>query len=65
MKPAETCEKRIREALAGFYDPAEIELWLHSQHQELAGERPARVIEDGRAGEVWAIIDRLQSGAYV
>lgn len=55
----------VREALADFYDPGDIERWLESPHVDLNGWRPVDVIAEGGADAVLDIIDRLQSGAYL
>lgn len=55
----------LADQLAAFYEPDEARLWLFSPHSELAGERPADLIAEDRMEEVLAVIDRLQSGAYV
>lgn len=51
--------------LAAIYDPDEARLWLFAPHSELEGNTPADVIADDRMDAVLAIIDRLQSGAYI
>jgi uncharacterized protein (DUF2384 family) len=48
-----------------FYSPDEAVRWLGSPHAELHGMLPVRTIAEGRGAEVDAIIDRLESGAYV
>jgi transcriptional regulator with XRE-family HTH domain len=54
----------VRE-LAELYPPDEAHLWLFSPHKLLRGERPADLIQQGRADEVQRIIAQLQDGAYV
>lgn len=51
--------------LTAVYDAGEARLWLFSPHADLAGKAPAQVIAEDRMDEVLAIIDRLQSGAYI
>lgn len=51
--------------LAAVYDSGEARLWLFSPHADLAGNTPAQTIAEDRMDEVLAIIDRLQSGAYM
>lgn len=55
----------LADQLAAVYTPEEAKLWLFSHHRDLDGARPADLIADERVEEVLAIIDRLQSGAYV
>ena len=55
----------LADQLAAFYEPIEAKLWLFSPHPDLDGSRPVDVIADDRIELVLAIIDRLQSGAYV
>jgi transcriptional regulator with XRE-family HTH domain len=55
----------LADQLAAFYEPDEARLWLFSPHIELGGKRPADLIAEDRMEEVLAVIDRLQSGAYV
>lgn len=47
--------------LSVFYDPADAILWMQSPHPQLEGRRPM----DAGYQEVMAIIDRLESGAYL
>lgn len=58
-------EQTIEQALAEFYEPDEIVRWLDSPHPDLGGVSPEDAIAVGHEHEVWAIIDRLQSGAYL
>lgn len=57
--------------LLAFYAPADAMIWLTSQHDSFRGEdetrgrSPLAMIRQGRADEVDAEIDRLESGAYV
>ena len=51
--------------LAEFYAPDEAHLWLLSPHKLLGGTSPADKIREGRAEEVFALLDQLRSGAYV
>lgn len=51
--------------LGAIYDPEEARLWLFSHHPELDGKTAADAIAEDRMDEILAIIDRLQSGAYV
>ena len=56
---------RLKQRLLAFYSPAEADGWLGSPHQRLDGDTPLQRIEAGRAEDVWALIDQLESGAYV
>ena len=55
----------LADQLGTFYDPDEARLWLFSPHRDLGGKRPADLIAEGNVEPVLAILDRLQSGAYV
>ena len=55
----------LADQLGVVYEPEEARLWLFSRNAGLDGMRPADLIADERIEEVLAIIDRLQSGAYV
>jgi len=51
--------------LASVYEADEARLWLFTPNAELDGASPAERIAEDRMDDVLAIIDRLQSGAYV
>jgi transcriptional regulator with XRE-family HTH domain len=51
--------------LAKYYTSDEAKLWLFSPHPLLRGQRPADLIADQRTDEVLALIDQLDSGAYI
>ena len=51
--------------LGQVYPPDDARVWLFSPHRDLRGRRPVDLIADDRMDEVLAIIDRLQSAAYV
>jgi transcriptional regulator with XRE-family HTH domain len=55
----------VVDRLADFYTPAEARLWLHTAHPMLKGERAIDLINAGRTQEVLAVIEALDSGAYV
>ena len=55
----------LADQLAEVYSSDEARLWLFSPNEELEGARPADLIADERIEVVLAIIDRLQSAAYV
>ncbi len=51
--------------LSELYSPEEAHLWLYSPHKRLAGQRPADLIQVGKAEEVLRIIAQLKDGAFV
>jgi len=55
----------VVDCLSDFYTPDETRLWLHARHPLLNGERAIDLINAGRTEEVLAVIERLESGAYV
>lgn len=55
----------VADRLSDFYTPDEARLWLHARHPLLKGERAIDLIHNGRTEEVLAVIERLDSGAYV
>ncbi|HUF11331.1 MAG TPA: antitoxin Xre/MbcA/ParS toxin-binding domain-containing protein [Rhodothermales bacterium] len=55
----------LADQMSTLYEPDEARLWLFSPHAELNGNRPADYIAEGKVDEVLAIIDRLQTGAYL
>ena len=55
----------IVDRLFDFYTPDETRLWLHASHPLLNHERAIDLIRDGRSEEVLAVIERLESGAYL
>lgn len=55
----------LADQLATVYAPDEARLWLFSPNVQLDGMRPADLIADERIEDVLAIIDRMQSGAFV
>jgi uncharacterized protein (DUF2384 family) len=54
----------VRE-LSELYPPKEAHLWLFSPHRRLAGQRPADLIQLGKAEDVLRIIAQLRDGAFV
>lgn len=54
----------VVDRLADFYSPEETRMWLYSKHRLLDGERAIDLIHDGRADEVLALIESLDSGSY-
>jgi transcriptional regulator with XRE-family HTH domain len=55
----------VVDRLSDFYTPDETRLWLHARHPLLNGERAIDLINGGRTEEVLAVIERLESGAYI
>ncbi|MGH6946849.1 MAG: hypothetical protein ACREDZ_05935 [Kiloniellales bacterium] len=55
----------VVDRLSDFYTPDETRLWLHSRHPLLRGERAIDLINNDRTEEVLAVIERLDSGAYI
>lgn len=55
----------LADQLATVYAPDEARLWLFSPNAQLDGMRPADLIADEHIEDVLAIIDRMQSGAFV
>lgn len=55
----------VVDRLSDFYTPDETRLWLHASHPLLNHERAIDLIRDGQSEEVLAVIERLESGAYL
>lgn len=55
----------VVDRLSDFYTPDETRLWLHASHPLLRHERAIDLITTGRTKEVLAVIERLESGAYL
>ena len=55
----------IMARLGQFYSYNESYTWLVAQHQLLDKQRPIELILNGRRREVLAIIEQLESGAYL
>lgn len=55
----------VVDRLADFFTPEETRIWLHASHPRLKGERAIDLINCGRTQEVLAVIEALDSGAYV
>ncbi len=53
------------ERLSDFYEADETRLWLHAPHPLLNRQRAIDLIRDGHTEEVLAVIERLDSGAYI
>jgi transcriptional regulator with XRE-family HTH domain len=55
----------VVDRLADFYTPDETRLWLHARHPMLANERAIDLINQGRTQDVLAVIEALDSAAYL
>ena len=55
----------VVDRLSDYYTPDETRLWLHARHPLLNGQRAIDLINEGRTEEVLAVIERLDSGAYI
>lgn len=51
--------------LMDFYTLEEIDVWLSSPQVLLNGEKPEKLIAEGRQDEVARLIDQLVTGAYI
>jgi uncharacterized protein (DUF2384 family) len=58
-------EQALRERLADFYDPHEIELWLTRPHKLLGGRSARQLIDDGNIAEVERVLSQLEDGVYL
>ena len=56
---------RLMARLTELYTPHEYFHWMHSPHPQLNGMEPIKALEQGRIGDLHAILDRLDSGAYL
>lgn len=55
----------VVDRLSDFYEPDEIRLWLHASHPLLDQKRAIDLIIAGQTEAVLAVIERLDSGAYL
>ena len=55
----------IVERLGKHYTPVEIQTWLNAPHPQLAGAQAIDLIRQGRALEVLAVIDRLDTEVHL
>jgi uncharacterized protein (DUF2384 family) len=51
--------------LTDYYSAEEIRIWLYALHPQLEGQRAIDLITDGQSEAVIAILDRLDSEAYL
>jgi hypothetical protein len=55
----------VAERLSDFYTPEEVRVWLHTAHPLLNGESAIDLINEGHTKKVLAVIEQLDSGAYL
>jgi uncharacterized protein (DUF2384 family) len=55
----------VVDRLADFYTPEETRLWLHAPHPMLGGKRAIDLINAGDLAAVLAVIEAMDSGAYI
>jgi transcriptional regulator with XRE-family HTH domain len=55
----------VVDRLSDFYTPDETRLWLHAKHLMLNNERAVDLINTGKTEAVLAVIEALDTGAYV
>lgn len=58
-------EASIRERLAEFYEPDEIEVWMTSPQVLLEGARACDLIRDGQIERVDRVLRQLEDGVYL
>ena len=51
--------------LSEYYSREEVRAWLYARHPQLGGQRAIDLIHDERTEDVIAILDRLDSDAYL
>jgi len=51
--------------LGEYYTNEEVRVWLYARHPQLGGDRAIDLIHNDRSEEVLAILDRLDSDAYL
>jgi len=55
----------VVDRLADIYTPDETRIWLYSRNALLDGARAIDLIHESRTEEVLAVIERLDSGAFL
>lgn len=55
----------IVDELSDMYEPKEARLWIFSRQKMLSGSSPADLIQEGRADEVIAVIEKLKAGVFI
>jgi len=58
-------EARVKTRLLAFYTPEEADQWIALPHPQLDGLTASEAIREGRYSDVIAIINRLETGAFV
>lgn len=56
---------RVRQALSGLVETAEVDRWLAAPNVVLGGVRPADAVQEGRAAQVLEALARVQEGLYM
>lgn len=56
---------RVRQALSGLVETAEVDRWLAAPNVVLGGVRPADAVQEGRAAQVLEVLARVQEGLYM
>ena len=51
--------------LSEYYSHEEVRAWLYARHPQLDGRRAIDLIHDEKTEEVIAVLDRLDSDAYI
>ncbi len=51
--------------LSEYYARDEVRVWLYARHPQFQGERAIDIIFDDRTEDIIAILDRLDSDAYL
>ena len=51
--------------LKSYYDVEDIKIWLHTPHPQLNGQKAIDLIHAGRVKDVFRVLDRLDSDAYL
>lgn len=55
----------VTSRLHEYYAPEEVRAWLYARHPQLDGQRAIDLIHDDRTAEVLAILERLDSAAFL
>lgn len=62
--PIPRWEQRCRNELAVTFTPEGVEQYMHAPNRQLGGQSPRALIWAGEYERVWAVIGRLESGAW-
>ena len=57
--------RKIAKRLFKLYTKNEVTQWANTKQKMLGDKTPAALILDGRVGEVLALLDRIEAGAYL